>query len=187
MKLNVGHRASIVEKAIAHAFDKRDKAHEKDRMKFAHELYTHHYGDAEKIAATLPIEWQNHTISLGIQHPDFSTRYEIEDNRAKSSFIMPVKRLKPSVGNVWLSIKPDHPLYDRATDLARAEVAIKAERRELRVKLNTIVTSATTLKQLAEQWPAGVKFFPAETKPEGRALVPVNLINDVNTTLGLSV
>lgn len=184
MKLSKEQRASIVDKAISHAFDKREKAHEKARMKFADDLYTHHHGDAEKIAAKLPDEWQRYASDIGIQHPEFNHRTG-NDSKGDAPLSLSKRRLSPN-SIVWINVKHDHPFYDRATDLARAEVALKAERRELRIKLNTIVNAANTLKQLAEQWPAGAKFFPADSKPESRALVPANLINDVNKTLGIT-
>ncbi|WP_441253673.1 Nmad5 family putative nucleotide modification protein [Bradyrhizobium sp. 613_E4_N2_2] len=187
MKLNAAHRASIVEKAIKHAFDKREKAHEKERMKFADDLYTHHHGDAEKIAAKLPAGWVEYSNTLIIDHPQFTWPERVNfDTYARMGMVMSKARPWPDSA-VSIKVNPGHPFHDRATDLARAEVALKAERRALRIKLNTVVNNANTLKQLAEQWPAGVKFFPAETKPESRALVPASLISDINTTLGLTV
>lgn len=187
MKLNAAHRKAIIDKAVAHAFDKRDKAHENERKKFADALYAHHYGDAEKIATKLPDEWRSYAGSVGIQHPDFYSGWRYGDvpaDKANSSLTLSKRRLVPH-NTPCFKVSPDHPLYDRATDLGRAEVALKAERSALRLKLETIVNAANTLKQLAEQWPAGAKFFPSEEKPAARALVPANLINEVNATLGV--
>lgn len=185
MKLNKEQKESIINRCVAATFGKREAAIKAERTKLADALWTHEHGAAEKIAAKLPKEWQHTVGNIYIKHDGFSQRYRPEPNTASHDLKLSKLRLGPHSGSVYITVKKDHPMYKRADDVARAEVALMKEREALENKLKSLLASVNTDKQLMEVWPEGKKFFPHFEAP-ARGMVPVGLVKEINTITGAS-
>jgi hypothetical protein len=185
MKLTKEQKESIIEKCTAATFGKREAAHEAARTKLADALYAHEHGAAEKIAAKLPKEWQHTIGDFYIKHDGFSNHWRAEPNIASGNLKLSKLHLGPSNHSLYITVKKDHPLYQRADEVARAEVALSKEREALNAKLRRLMASVNTDKQLMEVWPEGKKFFPKFELP-ARGMIPVSLVGEINSIVGVT-
>lgn len=186
MKLNKEQKESIISRCVTATFGKREAAIKAERTKLADALWTHEHGAAEKIAAKLPKEWQHTVGNFYINHDGFSQQFRPEPNTARNDLKLSKLRLGPSNHSVYITVKKDHPMYKRADDVSRAEVALIKERDDLQNKLQRLLAGVNTDKQLMEVWPEGKKFFP-EFEAPARGMIPVGLVKEINAMTGMGI
>lgn len=181
MKLTNATRDSIIDQAMAKAFDARDKAHEKATTALADALYQHEYGAAEKIANKLPQGWVQSSSRLTINAAGFSYRRDaLKSDQIKMSKERRTPGYAPRV-----TVGGDHPLFNQAQAVADEYQSINRDKEALRAKLRAVVYAATTVEKLLAAWPECEKFLPAATPKPAGALVPVELVPELNAALGI--
>lgn len=184
MRLTNQIREIIIDKAMHKAFDARDKAHEKATTALADAVYQHEYGTAGKIAAKLPENWCTRINAIEIEAAGFNywRREGRMDSCLKMSKTRPVPENQrsnpPKIGGA-------HPLNDQAQAVAEEYQAINRDKEALRAKLNSILYSVTTTEKLLDAWPESKQFIPASA-PTTTALVPVELVPELNAALGIA-
>lgn len=182
MRLTNEFRDELIGRALNKAFGPRDKALKQARSDLADAIYAHEWGAAGKIADKLPQGWVSCNNYLWINAAGFSHDSR-RDGKANSTLTMSQSRRLPD--NVHVSIDGAHPLNDAAQAVASEHAAIRDEKEALRVKLRALVYSVTTLARLREAWPECESLLPAATPRPSAALVPVELVPDLNKALGL--
>ncbi|AWM87358.1 Nmad5 family putative nucleotide modification protein [Microvirga sp. 17 mud 1-3] len=182
MRLTNEIRKIIIKAAMHKAFDARDKAHEKASTALADAAYQHEYGAIGKIAAKLPENWCCRDNYIKIEAAGFSWH---GDSLARDSLRMSKTRPMPNYQySNPVKIGGAHPLNDKAQAVADEYQAIQRDKDELRAKLNALVYSVTTTEKLLEAWPECEAFIPARV-PTTRALVPVELVPELNAAIGI--
>lgn len=185
MRLTKEFRDELIGRALVHAFAAREKANADAATTLADAIYAHEWGAAGKIADKLPQGWVTARSYLYINAAGFSHDSR-RDGKASSTLKMSKARRTPD--NVHLAIGGAHPLNDQAQAVAQEHAAIRDEKEALRVKLQALVYSVTTLPRLREAWPECEQFLP-DTAPKtvSTAVVPVELVPELNKALGIKV
>ena len=178
MRLTNTIRTEIIEKALAATFAKKQQAHQKARTAFADALYAREYGKTEKLALKLPAGWTNRYTELTVKHPDFSYLYGRKDGKADPCLKLSKEHCFPMYREE-IKIDPKHPLYDRATELADAEVALQKAQDTLRQKLRVLLDSVSTSEKLKAAWPKGAKYVPDEMRAS-MLPVPIDLPKQID-------
>lgn len=183
MRLTIEIRKTIIKAAMHKAFDARDKAHDKATTALADAVYRHEYGAIGRIAAKLPENWCERGKVITINAAGFGWRQDgdKENERLEMSKTRPMPNYQ--AGNP-IKIGGAHPLNDRAQAVAEEYQQIRRDKDELRAKLNALVYSVTTTERLLEAWPECEAFIPASA-PTSRALVPVELVPQLNAAIGI--
>lgn len=185
MRLTNEIRNIIISKAMSVAFDAREKAQAKAITILADAVYQHEYGAIEKIANKLPGDWCDDDHHVYIEAAGFHWRGD-RDGKVYNGLKMSKSRRVPRYqSNKPIKIGGAHPLNDQAQAVAEEHAALLRDREAMRTKLRAVVYSATTLPKLLEVWPECQKFVPTDLKPAARALVPVELVTELNSALGL--
>jgi hypothetical protein len=185
MRLTNEFRDELIGRALKHAFGKREKAHAYSAVALADALYDVTHGEAEKIAVKLPQGWVSCTNEIRIEAAGFAHpghRTNLMSNRLTMSRARPFPRY---TADAAYKVGGAHALNDRAQDVAGEFAAIRDEKEALRVKLRAVIYSCTTLAKLREAWPECEKFLPNTAPRQSRALVPVELVPELNKSLGL--
>ncbi|MFP3746985.1 Nmad5 family putative nucleotide modification protein [Achromobacter sp. SIMBA_011] len=185
MRLTKEFREELIGRALQHAFKAREKAHEAATTALADALYDHTHGAAEKIAKKLPQGWVSHDREIHIDAAGFSwnpNRSGLKHYSLKMSKARPF----PRHANQEIKVGGAHPLNDQAQTVAAEYAAIRDDKEALRVKLQALVYSVTTLPRLREAWPECEQFLPSTApKTVSTAVVPVELVPQVNAALGI--
>lgn len=184
MRLTNEIRKAIIKAAMHKAFDARDKAHAQATVALADAAYQHEYGAIGKIAAKLPENWCERSRSITINAAGFGWR---RDGGSMKNECLNMSKTRPmpnyQSGNP-VKIGATHPLNDHAQVVAEEYQQINRDKDELRAKLSALVYSVTTTEKLLEAWPECEAFIPASV-PTTRALVPVELVPQLNAALGI--
>ncbi|WVR18318.1 nucleotide modification associated domain 5 [Bordetella phage PY223] len=181
MRLTKEMRENIIEAAMRKAFKARDDAHDKATTALADALYNYTHGEAEKIAKKLPQGWIDARNNIGIKAAGFGWRNnDLKNYSLKLSKARPF----PAYGNRDIPVGGAHPLNEQAQDVAEEFQTIKRDKDALRAKLSALVWSVTTVPRLLEAWPECEQFLPQST-PKQTALVPVQLVPELNAALGI--
>lgn len=182
MRLTNEFRDEMIGRALMHAFGKREKAHKAATVALADAIYAHEWGEAGKIADKLPQGWVRFNNYVYLNAAGFS--HDSRRDKLQSSHLtMSKSRRMPE--NAHVAIDGAHPLNDQAQAVAAEHAAIRDEKEALRVKLRALVYSVTTLARLREAWPECEQFLPEAAPKPSTALVPVELVPDLNRALGL--
>lgn len=185
MRLTKEFREELIGRAIKHAFGEREKAHEAATTALADDLYAHEYGAHEKNANKLPQGWISSSSELRIEAAGFSYRAHA-DGKQSDRLKMSKSRRVPGLGfGTEISVGGAHPLNDQAQAVAEEHAAIKRDKESLRAKLRALVYSVTTLPRLREAWPECEQFLPESAPKPQRAIVPVDMVPDINAALGI--
>ena len=184
MKLTNATRDHIVSAAMQQAFEARDKAQEKAITALADAVYEHEYAAIGQIANKLPQGWCNAHNRIYINAPGFSWRGDNDDvneclGMSKSRRLPMNQNCKP------VKIGGAHPLNDQAQVVAEENKAIGRDKNALRAKLRAVVYATTTVEKLLEAWPECEALLPACTPKPAGALVPVELVPELNKALGI--
>jgi hypothetical protein len=180
-KLTKEQKKTIVEAALTANFSDVEKTYKASRTALADAIYETEYGAAEAIAKKLPSGWCRNDRHLRIVCTGFG--YGKSSESSSSNFETSKDRFWPQ-GYAATEITLSHPQYVQAQEVLRQHAAIYKARQELESKLYALVASCGTLKQLHAAWPLGAEFFPEE-KVTGTALVPINLVPEINKIMGL--
>jgi len=185
MKLTNAMRDAMIDQAMGKAFDARDKAHDKATTKLADAAYAHEYGAVEKAANKLPQGWCSMSTTVLIDCAGFGY-YGRRDSQKNSMLRMSKERRVPryQTSNP-VKIGGGHPLFEQAQAVADEYQAINRDKDELRAKLRAVVYAATTVEKLLAAWPECEAFLPASTPKPAGALVPVELVPELNAALNL--
>lgn len=187
MRLTKEFRDELIGKALKHAFAAREKAHEAATTALADALYDYTHGAAEKIAKKLPRGWVPHNKELRIEAAGFSwspARTGLKCDR----LLMSKARAFPRHDYETATIKVGgaHGVNDQAQAVAEEYASIKRDKEALCVKLHALVYACTTLPKLRDAWPECEQFLPSTApKTVSTALVPVELVPQVNAALGI--
>ncbi|SUA63435.1 Uncharacterised protein [Oligella urethralis] len=186
MRLNKTIRQEIVQTALIKAFSKRKEELKQNLIKFADELYDFTYGETVSKFKNAPPEWLYYNNTARIDAPGFS--YKTTEKTLNYDLYLTVPKAFPihfDYGNK-IKLTPEHPLFDKSQELVHTHMDLWAEEEALEAKLNSIVNSVSTLKQLLEIWPECANILPKDISPAPLAIVPISLINDVNKALGMA-
>lgn len=187
MRLTNEMRREIVAKAVTAAYGKREDAHNAATKDLADALYQHTYGEAEKIARKLPKGFANMSGHIEIDAPGFRERYStlgLKNSQLNMSIARPVP-----ANHTWVKIPVGgaHPLNDQAQAVAEEYQALKRDKDALSAKLCSLVGSATTVEKLLEAWPAGTKYVGKPIPPKPSAVIPVELVPEINAAIAGAV
>jgi hypothetical protein len=185
MRLSNEFRDELIGRALYHAFGKREKAHAAASMLLADALYDFTHGEAEKIAAKLPQGWVSYNNQIRIEAAGFANpghRSNLMSDRLTMTKGRPFPRYSADAA---VKVGGAHGLNDQAQTVANEYASIRDEKEALRVKLRALVYSCTTLAKLRDAWPECARFLPKTAPQPSRALVPVELVPELNKTLGL--
>lgn len=183
MRLTKEMREEIIAKAMAAAFDKRDKAHDKATTALADALYAHEYPGVEKIVTKLPQGFCNRSQHISIEAAGFGWRRH--EGLKPDSIKMSKERPVPHYRHAGIKVGGAHPLNDQAQAVADEYQVIKRDKEALRAKLSAMVYAVTTVPKLLEAWPECEKFVLAGAPKVSTSLVPVQLVPELNAALGL--
>lgn len=200
MKLTNEIRNSIVVKAMA-GYKSAEKAKiEERRIAFGTEMYEHTYGKDEATVFTLAKFWYDMDDEIVISCEGFEQKrrnYDKSDPDDLNS-VIPLGRNRPfpntlSCSDVTLAPAkedrngkhmPAHPLYAKAQKLVKDHRVIVKQETELREKIQALLRSCNTDKQLLQAWPEAEQFLP-KTFEHSTALVPVGMSDAINAALGI--
>lgn len=182
MRLTNEFRDELIGRALMHAFGKREKAHKAATVALADAIYAHEWGEAGKIADKLPQGWVHAYSELRIIAAGFGYPHNKE---GLQSHILRMSKSRRVPRSVEVTVGGAHLLNDQAQTVAAGHAAIRDEKEALRVKLRALVYSVTTLARLREAWPECEQFLPEAAPRPSTALVPVELVPDLNKALGL--
>lgn len=186
MRLTNEFRDELIGRALVHAFKAREKAHDKATVALADAVHAHEYGAASKIADKLPQGWVGRTTRIFITAAGFAPAYQ-KTGKMRHDLPMSSERAVPRYqDNRPVVIGGDHPLNDQAQAVAAEHAAIRDDKESLRVKLRALVYSVNTLARLLEAWPECKPFLPASAPKPTTALVPVELVPELNAALGIT-
>ncbi|MFT4118709.1 Nmad5 family putative nucleotide modification protein [Bradyrhizobium sp.] len=170
---------------MKHAFDAREKAHKEATTALADAVYQHEYAQAGKIADKLPQGWCESGSDIFIDAAGFSYRSR-QDGKMYNGIRMSSSRRMPRYQSSHpVKIGGAHALNDQAQAVAEEYAAINRDKDVLRAKLRALVYSVTTLPKLLEAWPDCKRFLPASAPKPTTALVPVELVPELNAALGI--
>ena len=181
MKLSRKIRDEIISAAMTAKFKEREKAHEIDTTMFADALFTHEFGETEKLAKALPESWANFKGQVTL----CCDGYGFHKSGSKHASLKLSKQRRGPRYLDDITITKKHPLYKQACGLAEDYAKIEKEKEELESKLYQLVYSANTVAKLLELWPEAKQFVPAEVGRATTSLVPVGLADEVNKLLGI--
>jgi hypothetical protein len=187
LRLTKEMRDHIITKAMAGRFDARRAELQTARDALALAVYKYQFGKDEAIARALGTLWVQMESEIRIEGIGllWGGRGAIDPLRDES-FRLDKSYPFPSGhegNNVY--IDEAHPLHGSCDYLIKALNKLDADVAELRGKINSLLLSCSTLKQLREAWPEGEPFFPPEAPQYSTALVPITLTHDINKALGL--
>lgn len=186
IRLNGAMRKSILEKALEHAFGKREKALLKDSITLGHEAMVDCFG-AARIAAA-----RKASYPFVIEGRDFY------GNKAPDGVLTTFR-----VGYKQIALHVQDPLPIRINDFkhftvkdptliaeietyADAAEALKTERNKVHTTLEAMLNGVQTLASLERTWPEGKKVYAHIPKEfPFRHQVPATLVSDLNKALGL--
>lgn len=184
MKITNEVRLDIRRKVLASKFKAREAALQNAITEFADAVYEHAYGTIAARVLELPVEWRHMTDSIYFTAPGWTTKYRVSlDDGPSGRAALSRERPEPKVRSE-LAITKDHPLFARSQAIVKEHHAIRDEREALSDKVNALLRSVNTDKQLRAAWPEGEQFFPREVQ-HSTALVPITLTHDINRMLGL--
>lgn len=185
-RLNIKQREHILERALRLALQDRKKAHKAATTALADALWEHEYSAAAKIAAKLPQAWVHSSSSIYIRSAGFKGRYEYGKEKMDCELPMSATRLVPDDHDHHniIVVGGDHPFFERAQSLAEEFQAINREKERLTARIKSILYAVNTRAQLLEVWPEVAELLPPEQSPS-RAVVPVELVPDLNKSVGL--
>lgn len=185
MRLTNDMRRDTVVAALESKFKKRRDDHAKATTALAKAIYRLEFGDVAKIATKLPEVWITRDTVVHIDCAGFTWRTSTSEKQQHNALSLGGAHPVPQRQDCRpIKIAPTHHLYDQAQAVANEHQAIRAERAELESQLNGIVASVTTVDALLKLWPQAKRFLP-KIKPKSTAIVPVDLINAVNASLGI--
>jgi len=183
MRLTKEFREELIGRALVHAFGAREKAHDEATTALADAMYAHEYSAHEKNANKLPQGWVSTSTHLQIKAAGFA--YNHTRHGVKHSVLKMSKQRRTPGHSPEIAIGGAHPLNDQAQAVAEEYAAIKRDKEALRAKLSALVYSVTTIARLREAWPECEQFLPEAAPRPTTALVPVELVPELNAALGI--
>lgn len=191
-------RDEIVDKAVRGAMVESEKRISAARTHLADALYAatviYIEPGAELIAAKdAGPRWVNYSANISIgKHPDFRFYWQkgTDQFACNCELQMSAERPFPKIGSKgWVGEDEDewakHPVFQEATSVAKLERDAWEMERELRAKLKQMLTGYRRLDKLRKEWPEGAQYLPTIVATTKTAVVPANLVNEVNQLLGL--
>lgn len=179
LRLTKSDRASVVNLAVKSAFEKRQAAIAKEEAALAIDAYKFLFPEkVRKIAQSMPDGWLREDDCLKFVFRGMQTTLRIP-----KSVRVPVKQ---SYSYTPLGTINDEDLSARFLKLEGNKEDAKREREELSCNLRALLDRMGTLRQLAEGWPEGSKFY-AHLTPREAAQVPAIQISAINSALGLAL
>lgn len=175
MKLNHNVRVEILRNAMAHSFDKRQKALYKEENEVADKVYdsivTPEMAKALKVLTDSGLHWfANQTIL------SFSDHLSKSMTMSKARPVPPWGRLPAPKGDALKLLK----------EFAAKREKFEEERKQVEKDLLVLLKSVHTTEALLKVWPEGHKFFsqPPLTDKSKIAL-PAKRVEELNKLLGL--
>lgn len=182
MRLTKEMREYIIAHAMSKAFSARHKAHDKATTALADAVYRREYEAVGKLAEKLPENWCNTGSEIVIEAAGFDWRGR--EHKSSRLAMSKSRRMPRHQSSNPVKIGGAHPLNDMAQAVAEEYKAIRRDKEALRAKLTTLVYSVTTVPRLLELWPECKPLLPEAPKAT-TALVPVDLVPEVNALLGI--
>lgn len=184
MRLTKEFRDELIGRALKRAFATREAEHEKRSTQLADALYDYTHGAAEKLARKLPQGWVSFDKAINIDAAGFSWN---PNRTGLKYFTLQMSRARPFPRHDEKSIKVGgaHVCNDMAQAVAAEYAAIRDDKEALRVKLQALVYACTTVAKLRAAWPECEQFLPEAAPKPSTALVPVDLVPELNKALGL--
>ena len=177
MKLTNAIRRSIISKAISDAFDKQEESIKKEENKLALKIYNDVFTKKERdYMESAP------NSDMFYKKNSFKISY-CGDQRyfhLKEKMRFPYEQ----ANNSWNPIKvygASDKIGEQIHILSELERKNEENKRDFVVKLNQLLESVNTDKQLLERWPEGKKYF--NVKEKRYDLVPDSLIKDINSII----
>lgn len=192
-------RTSIRTKVLA-GFQAAEYAKiEERRIALGIELYEMTYGEVEPIVTPLSEDWRSMCETVEIECEGFNTKYpyavadpDILDSRVHLGKPRPFPCGCGSVNDIQIKKIPqkagfegyEHPLWAKARKLVQDHLKLRAKEDEMIEKINSLLRSCNTVKQLEAAWPEAIDFLPKGLQ-HTTALVPVGLSDQINKALGI--
>jgi hypothetical protein len=197
-KLTKELKLSIITKVMKDFKAAEKAAIEERRIAFGTELYEHTYSAVEKTVEALPEVWREMGESVVIECEGFGHKYP-QKNHLTGETVMsgdpedlldtvPLGRQRPFPNARYhtnsIDIGDKHPLWKKARKLVQDHIKIIRAENELREKINALLATCRTVKQLEAAWPEAIQFLPKNVVMT-TALVPVGLSDQINKALGI--
>lgn len=197
MRLNSGMKAQVVEKALAHAFGKREAAQLKEEHAIARACFITAFGIkavAHLKALGEPFAYVNRD-SYGQAIPEGTpVQWWVGGQQViLRTFDIPIPRhFGRNQGDhgkknpFSLTMEKHLNLVQRCRDWQDAGVKLKEEKNKVTTTLNTMLQGISTYKSLEKNWPEGKPFYKHLPKDfPFRHQVPATLVSELNKALGV--
>jgi len=177
-------RSSIAYAAVAHAFDPRQDALNKEEDALGREAYAAVLTPAEiKAVKAVPQNWFRSDSCLRFNAGGYTVKLTVSDG-------MPVPYApKGDRGGYhcgMLGSIPAGDLCDRIQTHVKAVETYREERYKAKQSVLVMLGGVSTLKQLREAWPEGESFFSRHEAVSTGGNLPAVRVDEVNAMLGLA-
>lgn len=178
-------RQAIANAAVAHAFESKLEALKATEDALAREAYAFVIPASEiEAAANMPANWFRLDACLRFNVGGYTVRLQMVGD----GLPVPYRAKNEEYGGYHcgnLGTIPPGDLCDRIRAHADATEAYKAERRTAYAATIGLLDGVSTLKRLAEVWPAGERFYKRYDDAVPASL-PAVRISEVNAMLGIA-
>lgn len=171
-------RETILKKAIARAFDKKEAALEKLKSDFAQKLYSTTFWEYEQAMRALPRGFFKYREQrdISVRTDDGYVYLRKLDLRGEKPF--------PFLTEEFDLIGEGHPMRYAAMEVIGEMELLKVEQNEFERDCRAILWSVNTVKRLLEVWPEIEDLVPNE--PKKSVPIPYDLTIRLNERLGIS-
>jgi len=182
MKLTNEMRDTIVAKAIAAAFDQRERDFAVAEDGLAREAYAQVYpAEVLKLANALPSNWLQYDICINYTASGMRFTLRTVTNHLRVPYTVSGTSSRYCHNSHGELVGE---LADRVVAHATAKDKADQEKKQVKRQLQTMLSSITTLAKLKETWPEGASAYAhlSENKPY---LPPAIRTDEINALLGL--
>lgn len=191
MRLNMAMKTEVIDKAMAHGFDKRKAALAKEEVALSRLFYNKAFG-AAAIKHAVAIA---HTpfVNVGRDHygkVDKGARYTTRWNVGGQIVEIVVTNDQPrdAFGGYWKQpfTITDRALIERCREYQAAMEQYQIDHNKTGATLHGMLSRITTYPSLEKNWPAGKPFYKhLPTAYPFRHQVPAVMIDELNAALGV--
>jgi hypothetical protein len=177
MRMTNDHRNTIVKRALAKAFEKREAAQVKEEAALAAKAYNSIYpADLRKKVAAVPVEWFR-----TCQCMSFTINGQYHRLDAGKEMPTPYDSGCHNNGNLIGEIAEEVQAFDQSKE------DLRKERLTAESKLTGMLSNISTFSKLETLWPEGKEFYAdldEDAKVKGG--LPAIRFDDMNTILGIT-
>ena len=177
MRLTNESKSKIKSKVMEKAFKGQEEALQKKLNKAGDKIYKKVYNLKERKAMeSLPNSFFKRKNYFKVELRGKTTEVELSD---KKPFGYDDQRNYYQIA----ILDGNCPVTLAFEKLTEEQKKLKEEKAKYHTKLNTLMLSCNTVKQLTDKWPESKEYTKGVVATSGTAVVPVSLINDINSKL----